>query len=111
MKFTAAHWGTYKVRQRQRKNFKLLPFEQDKDPSDIGRGIETAIENSSRIQKPAIRKGWLESKNKPKDIKRGEDEFVEVSWEDAFELVSDRNQTSDFYLWERKYLCWFIWLG
>ena len=44
MKFTAAHWGTYKVRQKVGKNFKLIPFEQDKDPSDIGRGIESAIE-------------------------------------------------------------------
>ena len=42
MKFTAAHWGTYKVTQNEGKNFKLLPFEQDKDPSDIGRGIESA---------------------------------------------------------------------
>ncbi len=88
MKFTAAHWGTYKVSQNVGKTFELVPFEKDKDPSDIGRGIESAIEGSSRIQKPAIRKGWLESKKKQRDIKRGDDEFVEVSWEDAFDLVS-----------------------
>ena len=88
MKLTSAHWGTYRVRQDKRKDFKLFPFEQDKDPSDIGMGIETAIEGSSRIEKPAIRKGWLESEKKQKNIKRGDDEFVEVSWEDAFELVS-----------------------
>ena len=46
MKFTAAHWGTYKVRQKVGKNFKLIPFEQDKDPSDIGKGIESALEGS-----------------------------------------------------------------
>ena len=78
MKFTAAHWGTYKVKQNLEKKIILLPFEQDKDPSDIGRGIETAIEGGARIQKPAIRKGWLEAKKKQKDIKRGDDEFVEV---------------------------------
>ena len=70
MKFTAAHWGTYKVRKQVGKNFKLIPFEQDKDPSDIGRGIESAIEGVSRIQKPAIRKGWLESEKKQKDTKK-----------------------------------------
>ena len=69
MKFTAAHWGTYKVSQKVGKNFKLLPFEKDKDPSDIGRGIESAIEGGSRIQKPAIRKGWLESKKKQRVAK------------------------------------------
>ena len=88
MKFTAAHWGTYKISQDKRKGFKLLPFDQDKDPSDIGRGIETAVNDSSRIQRPAIRKGWLEQKGKKKSAKRGEDEFLEVSWQDAFELVS-----------------------
>ena len=43
MKYTAAHWGTYKIIKDKGKRFKLFPFEQDKDPSDIGRGIETAL--------------------------------------------------------------------
>ena len=89
MKFTAAHWGTYKVRRDERNGFKLFPFAQDKDPSDIGKGIESAIEGNSRIQKPAIRKGWLEPKKNQTDIKRGDDQFVEVSWKDAFEIVSN----------------------
>ena len=89
MKFTAAHWGTYKVSKDEGGEFKLLPFSQDKDPSDIGRGIESAVQHSSRIRKPAVRKGWLQSKNKQQNAKRGEDEFVEVSWETAFELVGE----------------------
>ena len=89
MKFTAAHWGTYKVSKDKGKGFKLFPFEQDKDPSDIGRGIESALTSSSRIHKPAFRRGWLEKNDKQKNVKRGEDQFIEVSWEDAFELVSN----------------------
>ena len=89
MKFTAAHWGTYKVSKDEGGKFKLLPFSQDKDPSDIGKGIESAVQHSSRIRKPAVRKGWLQSKNKQQNAKRGEDEFVEVSWETAFELVGE----------------------
>ena len=89
MKFTAAHWGTYKVSRDEGGELKLLPFSQDKDPSDIGRGIESAVQHSSRIRKPAVRKGWLQSKNKQQNAKRGEDEFVEVSWETAFELVGE----------------------
>ena len=88
MKYTAAHWGTYKIIKDKGKRFKLFPFEQDKDPSDIGRGIETAFSSSTRIRKPAFRRGWLEKNHKDQNIKRGEDQFVEVSWEDAFELVS-----------------------
>ena len=88
MKFTAAHWGTYRVNQNKRKGFKLLAFEHDKDPSEIGMGLESAINSRSRIHKPAFRRGWLEKKGGQNESKRGEDEFVEVSWEDAFELVS-----------------------
>ena len=89
MKFTAAHWGTYKVSRDEAGEFKLLPFSQDKDPSDIGKGIESAVQHCSRIQKPAVRKGWLQSKNNRQSVKRGEDEFLEVSWDTAFELVSE----------------------
>ena len=86
MKFTAAHWGTYKVRQKVGKDFKLIPFEQDKDPSDIGRGIESAIAGDSRIQKPAIRKGWLEPKKKRKDTKRGERWILKI--DTIFDVIS-----------------------
>ena len=88
MKYTAAHWGTYKIIKDKGDRFKLFPFEQDKDPSDIGRGIETALRSRARIRKPAFRRGWLEKNHKHKNIKRGQDQFIEVSWEDAFELVS-----------------------
>ncbi len=89
MKFTAAHWGTYKVSKDKGKGLKLFPFEKDKDPSAIGRGIESALTSSSRIHKPAFRRGWLEQNDQKKNVKRGEDQFIEVSWEDAFELVSN----------------------
>ena len=46
------------------------------------------MSSSARIRKPAFRRGWLENNKKNKNIKRGEDQFIEVSWEDAFELVS-----------------------
>ncbi len=88
-KFTAAHWGTYKVTNNSQTNFKLTHFEQDEDPSPIGKGIESAINSRSRIIRPAIRKGWLESTSKKPDSKRGIDEFIEVSWEDAFEIVGN----------------------
>ena len=73
MKYTAAHWGTYKIRKDKGKGFKLFPFDQDKDPSDIGLGIETAVTSNSRVNKPAFRRGWLEKNSKHKNIKRGED--------------------------------------
>ena len=50
IKFTSAHWGTYEVSKGVGKNFKLLPFREDKNPSEIGRGIETALESSSHTQ-------------------------------------------------------------
>ena len=87
LKLTSAHWGTYEVSQALGRDFKLLPFKHDRNPSEIGRGIESALESSSRIRMPSIRKGWLECKSKKKGVRTGRDEFVEVSWEKAFELA------------------------
>ena len=89
IKFTSAHWGTYEVRKDIGRKFKLLPFKEDKNPSEIGRGMESALESSSRIRKPSIRKEWLEYKNKKKSARTGKNEFVEVSWKEAFELAGN----------------------
>ena len=69
IKFTSAHWGTYEVSKGVGNKFKLLPFKEDKNPSEIGRGMESALESNSRIRKPSIRKGWLEHKNNRKRVK------------------------------------------
>ncbi len=91
-KYTSTHWGTYEVKRSGKNKVKLYPFEDDKDPSIIGQGIEDILDDESRIKHPMIRKGWLNAKDKDLTGVRGDDEFVEVSWENAFRTVATEIQ-------------------
>lgn len=82
MKFTSSHWGTYQLDGAGG----IAPVEDDPRPSRIGRGwVSAAQDRSSRILKPAARRGWL---NGDKGTSRHDDSFVELSWDRANALVA-----------------------
>ncbi|MCP4386343.1 MAG: molybdopterin-dependent oxidoreductase [Hyphomicrobiales bacterium] len=83
--FTAAHWGSYEA-TRQDGRASLRPIEGDANPSLIGRGWLDAMQDpKTRIARPVVRKGWLERRDTQE---RGEDAFVEVSWDEALDLAA-----------------------
>ena len=84
---TSAHWGTYRVEVENNRVTGLLPFEHDAEPSAIAAGIIDVLEGPTRITDPMIRRSWLEGGAGSAPEKRGEDEFVAVSWSDANQLV------------------------
>ncbi len=75
-KFTAAHWGgAYEV-QGPRTALHLSPLSSDPNPSRIGAGWLDAMQNTqTRILRPAIRKGWLQGRDRARG---GDAEFVEL---------------------------------
>ncbi|MFV8835675.1 molybdopterin guanine dinucleotide-containing S/N-oxide reductase [Aquisalimonas sp. APHAB1-3] len=85
---TSTHWGTYRVQTRDGRVTALTGFEKDADPSPIGQGIVDVLEGPLRIDAPMVRRGWLEHGPGPACGARGRDEFVEVSWPLAIELVA-----------------------
>lgn len=85
---TCFHWGTYRAETHEGKLVRLHPFEEDVDPSPIGQGIVDALDAPSRITAPMVRKGWLENGPRLTTNRRGEEPFVQVSWETAEELVA-----------------------
>ena len=85
---TSTHWGTYRVHTDNGVVTAMSGFEQDPDPSPIGQGIVDVLDGPLRIKKPMVRKGWLEKGPGNCGGRRGNDDFVEVSWEKAIELVS-----------------------
>lgn len=81
MTYTAAHWGTYRITGTG-----LEPLADDPAPSRIGRGwLSAARDPSSRILRPAVRKGWLAGDG---GAARCRDSFVEVSWDQALDLAA-----------------------
>ena len=45
-----------------------------------------ALRHRARVAQPMVRRGWLEGKRGP-DARRGRDEFVPMSWDDALDLL------------------------
>ena len=84
---TTSHWGAHGVRVVDDEIVEVVPHPTDPDPSPLLAGVIGASRHRTRIQRPAIRRGWLENGPGPSDS-RGRDEFVEVSWSEAVEAVA-----------------------
>tara|TARA_R110000868_G_scaffold73791_2_gene213630 strand:+ start:1851 stop:4100 length:2250 start_codon:yes stop_codon:yes gene_type:complete len=66
------------------------PFEKDGHSSDLLQSIPDAVYDTSRIQAPMVRKGWLKPGREPHG--RGRDAFIQVSWREALDLVAGELQ-------------------
>lgn len=91
-KYTAAHWGFYEVVDDSHGEMRLIGLKTDPNPSPIGFSmLEASRDPNVRVQRPSIRQGWLHKRRHPgaKVPQRGEDRFVEVSWDEALTLVAE----------------------
>ncbi|MFE6489173.1 molybdopterin-dependent oxidoreductase, partial [Streptomyces sp. NPDC057757] len=85
----ATHWGSFVAVVDSGQLVRIEPRGDDPAPSPIGPGMVTAAEDSARVLRPAVRKGWLNGLPRADETARGADAFVEVSWDDALTLVSE----------------------
>jgi len=82
----ASHWGVFRAGW-QGDTMVVVPHPDDPDPSSILGNFPTAAKHKARVAQPMVRRGWLENGPGP-DSKRGRDEYVPVTWEQAIELVA-----------------------
>ncbi|MBK0419849.1 molybdopterin-dependent oxidoreductase [Leucobacter sp. CSA1] len=82
----SSHWGAFRARVVEGRVVEAVPFEADPDPADLLRNIPAAVHARNRVARPAIRRGWLEGRSRA-EAPRGADEFVEVDWDTALDLV------------------------
>ncbi len=85
---TATHWGNYDVETRDGRVVALRPTLTDPDPSPIGSGIAAALDDAVRLRRPMVRTSWLERGPAPAEGRRGREGFVEVGWDELFDLVA-----------------------
>ena len=97
---TSFHWGSYYTEIENEKIVGMRPYENDKDPSKIANGIINSVDDELRIRVPHVRKGYLREirkelanskmalTGKRSREKRGSDNFVSVSWEEAIDIVA-----------------------
>ncbi len=86
---TSNHWGTYRAKVKNGKVEELVGWEHDKDPSPIAQGIVDVLDGPTRIDKPMVRKSWLERGPGANNNLRGVEPFIAVSWDKAEELVAN----------------------
>ncbi|MCB9947290.1 MAG: molybdopterin-dependent oxidoreductase [Rhodospirillaceae bacterium] len=85
---TMTHWGAYRVETDGRRPQRLLPFERDGEPSPIGQSMAGAIDHPCRIDRPMIRRGWLDNGPTAGSAGRGTEPFVAVDWTTAIDLAA-----------------------
>ncbi|HCG69364.1 MAG TPA: hypothetical protein DE147_02845, partial [Gammaproteobacteria bacterium] len=83
----ATQWGVFEVCVDKEKIVEVRGVAQDPEPSPIGQTLVDGIQHSTRIRRPAIRRGWLEAKDRGRS-QRGVDEFCDVPWDEALELAA-----------------------
>ncbi|MGX9417754.1 molybdopterin-dependent oxidoreductase [Vibrio sp. WJH972] len=85
---TSNHWGAAIAEVKDDKLVAIHPHRGDNDPSKINDNLVGMADSESRVRKPAVRKSYLEHGPMPGATPRGEDPFIEVSWEVAFDLIA-----------------------
>lgn len=85
-KLTASHWGLGMAEVSDGRILSVSGHPGDPDSSKINGNISGGLHGAARITRPAVRKSWLE--RKPAAVARGRDAFVEVSWDQALDLIA-----------------------
>ncbi|UBH06078.1 dimethylsulfoxide reductase [Leucobacter sp. Psy1] len=87
----SSHWGRFQALVDQGTLVGIEPHSPDPDPSPLVHGIPDAFHSRVRVRRPAVRESWLRAQRTGEDPRtelRGHDAFVEVSWDEALDLVS-----------------------
>jgi biotin/methionine sulfoxide reductase len=84
----STHWGALEVERDQGRISGVRSFERDGDPSPLLASIPGSVHAPNRLLAPMVRAGWLEHGPVRASEGRGSDPYVEVSWDEAIELVA-----------------------
>lgn len=82
---TTSHWGAFEVDVAGERIVAARPFALDPTPSEIPAILPAAVHHASRIHRPAIRRGWLQSRAR---AGRGSEDFVDLPWDEALDIAA-----------------------
>ena len=86
----SSHWGAFSGRVQDGK-LEIKPHPDDPHPSPLLGNLPAVADSPARVRRPAVRRGWLEGKPGNAET-RGADDYVEVSWTQALDLVAKELQ-------------------
>lgn len=82
---TTSHWGAFQVVTEGDKIVSTENFAADPSPSDIHKSLPAAIYHRTRVARPAIRRAWLDSRDRSG---RGDGDYVELPWDEALDIAA-----------------------
>jgi len=82
----SAHWGVFYA-SFDGQRVQVRPHPDDPEPSPLINNLSNALRHPVRVAAPMIRRGWLRDGPGP-DSRRGNDAFVQVSWDEALDRVA-----------------------
>jgi len=85
---TSTHWGNYHVDIENGRLISVNGSDNDENSSPIGQSLLSMMDENSRISQPMIREGFLNTERQSDGTKRGQERFVKVSWDTAFQLAA-----------------------
>ena len=85
-KLTASHWGVGLATIEGGRVVSVAGHPADPAASEINANIPGSLHGRARVRRPAVRKSWLAGRSGA--VPRGQDSFVEVSWERALDLIA-----------------------
>ncbi|MFL1460648.1 molybdopterin-dependent oxidoreductase [Roseococcus sp. DSY-14] len=83
----ASHWGFFDAVVRDGRFVEARPFAQDPLPPRLIAATPETVHSAARIDRPHIRKGWLEGRRA--GHARGGDAFIPVSWDRVTRLLAE----------------------
>ena len=87
--FGASHWGAFTAEVSEGRLVGVAPFARDPHPAPLLRALPSAVHAACRIERPMVRKGWLDAGPGGNGAARGAEPFVALGWDEALELVAD----------------------
>ncbi|MDA0664140.1 MAG: molybdopterin guanine dinucleotide-containing S/N-oxide reductase [Proteobacteria bacterium] len=85
---TVSHWGAYRVATSNGRVTGIAPFEYDPEPSPMIQAMPGVVHADCRIERPMIRKGWLDNRHNSDTAGRGTEPFVAVPWDEALDIAA-----------------------
>lgn len=87
-----AHWGAFTAVVEDGKLIRCEPFADDPAPSAMLDSIVPLVYSDRRIRRPSVRRSWLQKRENSDRTLRGREDFVEVDWDVALDLVAQENR-------------------
>lgn len=80
------HFGVLDAATDGRRLLDVTAWANDPDPRNVIHNVASSQHHETRVLRPAVRRGYLESG--PGGQGRGDEPFIEVSWDEALDLVA-----------------------